>query len=137
MNPAAESAEKDLLCPCNCSHRTLFECDCGMAAELRGQIDDMLKGRDLSTPALQKQAYDQILAKYIHEYGGEQVLANPRSSFPWLLPMLGALGGLGLIVVVGRRWVHRGFAKPVATTHPTAADDDYADKLDDELRDVD
>ena len=136
VNATAESAMKDLLCPCNCSHRTILECDCGQAADLRGDINKMVAEHDTSTPEKAKQVYDTVLATFVKQYGGEQVLANPRSSFPWLLPMLGALGGLGLIVVVGRRWIGRGAAKPVPMSHG-AVDEDYVDKLDDELRDVD
>ncbi len=138
-NGAAESAEKDLLCPCNCSHRTIFECDCGNAAELRGKINAMIAKLDTSTPEKAKVAYDSVLADFIATYGGEQVLANPRSSFPWLIPMLAAFGAAGLLFFVGRRWITRGRAAPMMTaSHITSiADEDLADKLDDELRDTD
>ncbi len=137
-NPAAESAMKDLLCMCGtCSHRSIFECDCGYAAELRGKINEMVASMDTSTPEKQKIAHDNVIAEFIKQFGGEQVLASPRSSFPWLLPMLGAFGGLGLIFVVGKRWVGRGGAAAGAPVGQGVVDADYADKLDDELRDVD
>jgi len=48
---------------------------------------------------------------------------------------LGIVGGLGLLFVVGRRYVGRGRAVAAASAAaPTVVeDDDYADKLDDEL----
>ena len=64
------------------------------------------------------------------------MLATPRSKFSWLLPSLAVVGGLGLLFVVGRRWVSRGqaaVAASVASTANVVEDEAYADKLDDEL----
>jgi cytochrome c-type biogenesis protein CcmH/NrfF len=94
---------------------------------------------DLKTDAGRAAAYEAVLDFFVKTYGGEQVLATPRTKFSWLLPSLAVIGGLGLLVVAGRRWVGRG--SDVATTSGAAAprteDAAYADKLDDELADTD
>ena len=71
-------------------------------ADQRGWSPSPTTGRRLTSAKL---AYDDVLAQFIHKYGGEQVLASPRSSFSWAVPMVAVIGGLGLLFVVGRRWV--------------------------------
>ena len=69
------------------------------------------------------------------EYG-QEVLATPKSQVSWLLPSLAVVGGLGVLVGLGRRWIiHRGATPPAAPAAdaPSPEDDDYADRLDDEL----
>ncbi|HUJ62845.1 MAG TPA: cytochrome c-type biogenesis CcmF C-terminal domain-containing protein, partial [Kofleriaceae bacterium] len=113
---------KEVQCPCGCARQSIFMCDCQTAAELRQHVQDLLaqtdaNGKplyDLKTDAGRQAAYDAVLATFVKEYGGEQVLATPRSQFPWLLPTLAALGGLGLLFVVGRRWIARGTANATA-----------------------
>jgi hypothetical protein len=52
-------------------------------------------------------------------------------------------GALALLFVVGTRWVRRGRASVAveaaagAAAAPTEQDEEYAEKLDDELRDID
>ena len=140
---------KELLCVCSCKRESIFDCKCQSAAQLRRQVMDFLgqvnekgdKVFDLKSDKGRDTAYEAVLQYFVKTYGGEQVLATPRTKFSWLLPSLGVLGGLGLLVVAGRRWVHRGAAAAAATTTATAAavpeDDAYADKLDDELAGTD
>ena len=68
------------------------------------------------------------------------MLATPRSKFSWMFPSLAVVGGLGLLFVVGRRLIARGRRRsPRRGGRGRAAveDDDYADKLDDELAKTD
>ncbi len=151
--PNSETSEKlmkDLLCPCGgCTRQNLFDCDCGKAAQLRKKILDMMAFYDLNTESGRKSAYDSVIAVFVRDFGGEKVLADPRSSFSWLLPVLAVSGGLALLFVVGRRMVARGqmaatpeavavptTAMPSAAAKPAGNEDDYADKLDDELADT-
>jgi len=140
-NDAETKAMKELLCPCGCKREDIFLCKCQTASGLRGWVIELINERDaqgqprfdLATKEGREQAYDHAVDAYVAKYG-EQSLATPRSSFSWLLPSLGVLGGLGLLFVAGRRFITRGRAQPItAPTTPTAADDVYADKLDDEL----
>ena len=67
-------------------------------------------------------------------------MPHPRRGLRVVLPVLAAVGGLGLLIVVGRRWVKKPAADAVAaatTGATTSEDDDYADKLDDELANTD
>jgi cytochrome c-type biogenesis protein CcmF len=147
-NGTEERAMKELLCVCGCPRESIFECKCATAAQLRKQIMDYLgqvdaAGKpvfDLGSDAGKKRAYDAVLDFFVATYHGEQVLATPRTSFSWLLPSVAVVGGLGLLVVAGRRWVGRGAAVAAtgaATATVVAEDEAYAEKLDDELADSD
>nr|HEX4314236.1 cytochrome c-type biogenesis CcmF C-terminal domain-containing protein [Kofleriaceae bacterium] len=148
-NDTASKLMKELLCPCGgCTRQNIFQCDCATAAQLRKKVLDMLGNYDLKSDGGRTEAYNAVIAVFVRDYGGEKVLADPTSSFSWLLPLLAVAGGLGLLFVVGRRWVARGTV-PVAAgaaaggaaatvdvvTPKPPSDEDYADKLDDELRD--
>lgn len=134
-------AMKELLCPCGCARQSIHDCDCKTAADLRESVQSILADYDLSDGKQRQAGYDKVLGYFVKEYG-ERVLANPTSKVSWLLPSLAIVGGLGLILVVGRRWVgNKSAAKVVAVTKPSTttspADDEYADKLDDELAETD
>ena len=147
-NEVESDAMKELLCPCGCKREDIFMCKCQTASSLRGWVIDLVNERDasgqprfdLSTKAGRERAYQHALDQYVAQYG-TQALATPKSSFSWLLPSLGVIGGLGLLLVVGRRFIGRGKDEPAAPLPPSGAapttDDVYADKLDDELAKTD
>jgi hypothetical protein len=105
-----------------------------------GKVD--VKGKPLFTLTTSQGrdvAYESVLDFFVKTYGGEQVLSTPRTTFSWLLPSVAVIGGLGLLIVAGRRWVGRSSAV-AATAGPAVVapeDDVYAEKLDDELADTD
>ena len=149
-NATEERLMKELLCVCGgCQRENLYDCKCPTAARMRRQVMDVLrtvddKGKlvhDLNTPASRDKAFDEVLDTFVKSYGGEQVLATPRTSASWMFPTVGVLSGLALLVVVGRRWVHRGTGTSARATAAAVAanpdDEAYADKLDDELADTD
>ncbi len=142
----AEKAMKELLCVCGCPRESIYDCKCQTASDLRSQVMAFINQTDatgkrlfdLSTSEGRSKAYERVLDSFVSEFGGEQVLATPRSKFSWLLPSLAAVGGLSLLIVGGRRWVGRGQAtakSSIASTKPE--DETYADKLDDELSQTD
>jgi cytochrome c-type biogenesis protein CcmH/NrfF len=143
----SKKAMQELICPCGCARQDIFSCDCATAAQLRGKVIAMLQATDptgkplfdLTTETGRQHAYDSVLKSFVQEYGGEQILATPQNRFSWLFPSLAVAGGLSLLIVAGRRWIKGGrAAAATAMPAPTAVeDDDYADKLDDELRDTD
>jgi len=145
--PANETdgkAMKELICPCGCARQTIHECDCKTAADLRENVQTILADYDMADTKQRAAGYDKVLEYFVHEYG-ERVLATPKSKVSWLFPSLAVVGGLGLLFVVGRRWIVKpgkdaatGATKPGAEVpKKTAADDAYADKLDDELAETD
>ena len=96
----------------------------------------MLTGVDLSNDQNRKQAYDKVLAAFTQDYGAK-VLATPQNDMSWLFPSIAAVGALGLLIFAGRRWVSRSGTEAVVAHGPTAIDEAYADKLDDELSETD
>jgi cytochrome c-type biogenesis protein CcmF len=142
-SPTGAALMHELVCMCGgCQRETLFDCKCAYAASERAEVNKLLAGADLSTEAARKAAYDKVIAAFVSRYGGDKVLSTPRSSLSWMLPMLAAIGGLLLLGVVARRWVKRGRAQLAAaggtrTAEVPLADQPYADRLDDELRDTD
>jgi cytochrome c-type biogenesis protein CcmF len=144
-NDTEAEAMKELLCPCGCKREDIFICKCQSAANLRGWVVELINERDeqgrprfdLSTKTGREAAYKHALDRYVAKYG-EQTLATPRSKFSWLLPSLGVIGGLGLLFVVGRRFIGRSREESATKADPaTPVDDVYADKLDDALAETD
>jgi len=142
-NEAEKHAMNELRCMCNCPKESIFACKCGWAAKLRGQIQERMAETDpsgkpkynLETDDGRDKAYRDVLDWYVAKYGTGALL-TPQSSAIWIVGGLAIVGGLGLLFVVGRRYVSRGRAVAAATAIATASaveDDDYADKLDDEL----
>ena len=79
----------------------------------------------------------EIKAALVEEYG-PRVLAEPEDDgfqlTAWVVPVLAALGALGLVLLVAGRWRGRGRAGEAAAGGPDAAlDDDDARRLDAEL----
>jgi len=144
-NDAEADAMKELLCPCGCKRENIYICKCQSAATLRGWVAELINERDaagnpkfdLSTKAGREQAYAHAVDTYVAKYG-TQTLSTPQSKASWLFPSLGVIGGLGLLFVVGRRFIGRGKSeRAAAPAAPPVADDVYADKLDDELAKTD
>jgi cytochrome c-type biogenesis protein CcmH/NrfF len=83
----------------------------------------------------------EIKAALVDEYG-PRVLAEPEDEgfqlTAWVVPLVAALGALGLVVLVARRWRGRGRAGDAAVAAAGGAgdaglDDDDARRLDAEL----
>jgi cytochrome c-type biogenesis protein CcmF len=134
--PTAEKAMKELICPCGCARQDIYGCDCATAADLRAKVMAILADYDLATEKGRKDGYNAVLNQFVKDYSGS-VLATPKSKVSWLLPSLAAVGALGLLIFVGRRWMLK---KPAATNPATATasvDDEYNEKLEDELSETD
>ena len=137
-NDTASRLMKELVCLCGgCKREDIYSCKCGYAAQERKKVNEMLAGQDLATEAGRDAAYKAVVAAFVKEYGGEHVLGTPTSKLSWVLPTLAAIGGLGLLGAVGTQWVRRGRASLAQQAGNQPVDPAYADRLDDELRDVD
>jgi len=116
-----------LKCLCNCMH-SLNECggECGPGARRRFEVQKLID---------QGQADQQILDWELSRYGQEVLRIPPDHGFnrlAWVLPIGGLLAAAGGLIYAGRRWVNKKAVK-TAETKPSKDDDDYQDKLDDEL----
>jgi len=134
----------NLVCMCGCPRETIYTCKCGLAAMDRQQVLAMMSEHDLLSEAGRRKARDAMMAWWQEKHGGEHALIVPKDEgagrLGWLVPYVLVAAGLGLIYALGRRWVKRGRAE-MAEKHESAAaageNEDYADRLDDELRDTD
>jgi cytochrome c-type biogenesis protein CcmH len=127
----------DLMSPA-CPGRTLLNCTSSQAEQWRELIRQKLA---------QGESKDQIL-HYFVDIGGEGVLAAPpKQGFAltaWLLPLFVMVNGVGLILVLTRRWSQR---HPQVDTHSILApkatapslpelSDPYLDRLHRELKEL-
>ncbi|MEM9493351.1 MAG: cytochrome c-type biogenesis protein CcmH, partial [Myxococcota bacterium] len=138
-SPTAEKLMKNLFCLCGgCTRENLYECRCGYAAQERRKVLKMLSDNGASPDQFDQEAYDKILQAFIDEYGGEHVLSNPPTSISGLIPYIAIGGALVLLAGFGRRWVGRGQeAAEAADTNIRPEDEEYAERLDDELSETD
>ena len=137
----ADGLMQDMVCLCGgCGRETLHECKCGYAANERKEMLEILSRFDLSQAAQRDEAREAVIAAFIEKHQGEHVLGATRNPFAWLVPYLFAGGALILLYAMGRRWVARGRKNEDDTTGfavDAEEDQDYADRLDDELRETD
>jgi cytochrome c-type biogenesis protein CcmF len=137
-NDTEATIMKELICMCGgCQRETVFECKCGYAANEREKVQQRIAGYNLSTEAGRERAKAEVMESFVKEYGNEQVLATPRNKAAWMVPVLAAVGGLGLLVFVARTWVVRGRQATIDNKPRATEDETYAEKLDDELANVD
>ena len=142
-----KQAMAKLVCMCGgCTRETVYECKCSVAANERQKVLGMMARHDLLDPVERKAAYDEVVEWYTARFGGEHALIVPEKEtsgrIGWMVPYVMVLGGLGLLYAVGRRWVRRGRSEITDRRGAVAAaeapeNEDYADRLDDELRDTD
>jgi cytochrome c-type biogenesis protein CcmH/NrfF len=104
----------------NCGHYDT------QAARLSAHLND---GKD----------HDAVLAAFVQEFGGQDVLAAPIdrgfNRLAWLLPYLVAAAALIGIGVTARRWSRR--TSPAVAGDAGLLDPALNARLDDELRDLD
>jgi cytochrome c-type biogenesis protein CcmH/NrfF len=89
-----ETVAGEVLCWCGCSRQTIYECTCGMAHEVRGQIEsDLSAGR---TP-------EELLAALVGEHGEAVRVVPPNRGFnrlAWAGP-----GAAILLAGAGVAWI--------------------------------
>jgi cytochrome c-type biogenesis protein CcmF len=136
-NPTEQALMKELVCMCGgCKRENLYECKCAYAAQEREKVQ-MLMDQFTASGLTVASASSRVVSAFIKEYGGQHVLSTPRSKATWLVPAVAAIGGLGILLALGRRWVARGQKKLAAAPAALVEDETYADRLDDELRETD
>jgi cytochrome c-type biogenesis protein CcmF len=127
---------RNIICQCGTCRHNLLDCateNCGHATNDRIAIRQLLD---------QGKTRDQVIAYFIQKYGGQVALAAPIdrgfNRLAWLFPYsLGAVAAGGLGYAAWRLSRRTPPATPVTGGDPAAADPELADKLDDELRNLD
>jgi len=114
--PTIEALGNEVQCPCGCV-APLNQCpmlDCAEKAEMRAFIQkEIADGKDETA----------ILQDLSLKYGVQVLSAPPAHGFNlavWILPGVGLLAGLGIVVVIVRRWKR----KPAIVPAPTSATHD-------------
>jgi cytochrome c-type biogenesis protein CcmH/NrfF len=129
---------RNIVCQCGSCRHMLIECaseNCGHAIQDRIEIRRLLD---------QQKTRDQIIEYFIQKYGGQVALATPIDKgfnrLAWLLPYsLGTIAACGMAYgawrMTRRRTTAAVAASPAASK--SAEDPELADKLEDELRNLD
>lgn len=124
----------DLLCMCGgCQRESLSECICGSADQYRDEVRAMM-----AEGLTQEQIKDEWRRRY-----GPQALAVPpnkgASRLLYVAPLLAIATMAGIVVMVLRRFRARDREKIAAAGPPVAGKgrDEYDDKLDEELKQLD
>ena len=114
--PTLEALGNEVQCKCGCV-APLNQCphiDCAEKAEMQGFIKkEIADGKDETA----------ILQDLSLRYGVQVLTAPPAHGFNltvWILPGVGLLAGLGIVVVIVRRWK----LKPADVPAPTSASND-------------
>jgi len=126
---------RNIICQCGTCRHNLIDCateNCGHAAQDRIEIRQLLN---------QGKTRDQVIEYFIRKYGGQVALAAPLdrgfNRLAWLLPYsLGTLAAVGL-GYGAYRLARRPTVTPAGPGEHAVSDPDLADKLDDELRNLD
>ena len=127
---------RNIICQCGSCRHSLLECEsdgCGHAVQDRIEIRQLLD---------QGRTREQLIQYFIKKYGGQVALAAPIDKgfnrLAWLLPYsLGTVAAIGLGYGAYRLARRAPAGAPVAANEAPVADDELADKLDDELRSLD
>ncbi len=132
-NPREHALFNSLRCMCGtCPRDLLSTCSCSDAEDAREALRKKIAEGETN---------DQIILEYAQQYGSEALSIPPnrggmRAIYAVPLVAFGA-GGAGVIVLI-RRWKGQKGDKKSSTKGGTEAKrDDYDDRLDEELRDLD
>jgi hypothetical protein len=130
-SPLEQQVSSEIMCNCGGCRLSVESCgmmNChGKAGQTQKIQQYISEGKD----------HDAILATFVREHGGYDVLMQPPNRgfnrVAWLLPYgVAALGLIG-IGVTARRWSQRKVAAPAATS----IDPELDARLENELRDLD
>jgi cytochrome c-type biogenesis protein CcmH/NrfF len=118
---------------CNCGGCRLSVANCGMM-NCHGKEAQLKK---IQQYASEGQGHDAILATFVREHGGYDVLMQPPNQgfnrAAWLLPYAVAVLALVGIAATARRWSRREATAPAAAS----IDPELDARLENELRDLD
>jgi cytochrome c-type biogenesis protein CcmH/NrfF len=126
--------ESDVLCTCGCRRPVAT---CGMP-NCDGEKSQRAKIRQYVNEGKDR---DAVIAAFVQEFGGEDILAAPIdrgfNRLAWLFPYLVGLCGAAGVWLAAVKWARRGHADGDDPMLATAGRSDLSARLDDELRDLD
>lgn len=118
---------RELWCPL-CNGVRLDNCDLQACVQMREVIAEKLMAGETK---------EQIKAYFVQQYG-DVVLGEPsRQGFNlivWVFPILAAVVGLGWMGYLIYTWQQRRPAPAAVASNPTAPDDDYLQRVEQELK---
>jgi cytochrome c-type biogenesis protein CcmH len=122
-----------LECTCGCPRESIATCTCVFAAGFRSEVRAMLA---------QGLTVEDIKAEWARRHGPQALMVPPNTGFNqlvYLVPLAAIAGMAAFAVLLLRRFRRRNVAIAGATAPPVAGAkrDDYDDKLDEELRQLD
>jgi cytochrome c-type biogenesis protein CcmF len=128
--PFEAKMQHEIVCTCGCGHITIAECrkdPCATSHELRGEVAALID---------QGKGHDEIIQAVIAKHS-EEVLGAPIDKgfnrLAWLFPYLVGATGAIIIGLTAMKWTRR----PELATPQAPMDADLAERLDDELRNLD
>ena len=95
-----------------CQNLSVADSPSEMATQMRGVIKERLATGE--TP-------EQVILYFVDKYGEWILLAPPRRGFTllvWLFPVVAVVVGLGIVVLVLRRWTRRPGSSPEPPLDP-------------------
>jgi cytochrome c-type biogenesis protein CcmH/NrfF len=122
---------QQLLCDCeSCPKEPLETCTCGWAANARDEARRQLaRGKSIAT----------IVADYAAEHGPDTIIVQATTGanrMIWAIPLTIGLAGVALIWQLSKRW-RSAASDSEEKAKSGARRDEYDDKLDSELEDLD
>lgn len=119
--------EKQLMCQCGCT-MVLASCQCGMAEEMRAEIQAKL---DAGVPPA------EIIQGFVTMYG-ETVLAAPtKRGFnltAWIVPFGAVAGGLALLALIVRQFAKRSRERSLEAEYPEEELERFSERIEEELK---
>jgi len=122
-----------ILCDCGCHPQSVYDCECGRAAQMREEIAEQIRGGKTG---------EQVIDDYVARYG-EQIRIAPEATgfnlIAWVGPGLAFLLAAAGVVWLLRRWRGPEPAEAAAGAEggATVADERYLSRLRSELEEYD
>lgn len=123
----------DLQCTCGCPRESIATCTCGIAGGFRNEVRAMM-ARGMTQ--------EEIKAEWVRRYGPQALTVPPNTGANQLLyiaPLLAIVAMGAFAVTLLRRFQRKSAEKAAAAPAPAAGAkrDEYDDKLDEELKQLD
>jgi cytochrome c-type biogenesis protein CcmF len=133
VKPLERQMQGEIVCMCGGCKSPLNDCPmlkCQMREQQKAMLHDLVE---------EGKTHDEVVAAFVRQYGGQDVLGAPIDEgfnrLAWLFPYLVGIGGAAAVGVVAVRMSRRRRAEEPAGSE--TVDPSVEERLDDELRDLD